>query len=159
GNQGAGVLLDDSTLNLVQGNTIGLNGDGNPVGNGAEGVGITNGASFNTVGGTTAAARNVISANGVAGVVVADGTVGNVIAGNYIGTSTAGGAASAGGRPTGNGTDGVVVSLGATANTIGGTEPAARNVIAGNKRNGVFLAGVGTTQNLVQGNWIGLDAA
>src|SRR5437868_4553060 len=35
--------------------------------------------------------------------------------------------------------------------------PAARNVISGNSHDGVLISGVGTTNNLVASNFIGLD--
>ena len=53
---------------------------------------ITNGASGNTIGGTTAAARDVISGNLLNGVALSGTTTtGNVVEGDYIGTNAAGG--------------------------------------------------------------------
>ena len=49
---------------------------------------IDGGATNNTVGGTTAAARNVICGNLPGGVTFSDaGTSGNVVEGNYIGAT------------------------------------------------------------------------
>ena len=77
------------------------------------------GAADNTVGGTTASARNVISANITAGVDIAEsGTSGNVIEGDYIGTDVAGTHAMA------NLVDGVEIEQGSSGNTIGGTSAA-----------------------------------
>ena len=54
--------------NTVEGNYIGVGSDGGtPLGNAANGVFVEAGADGNTIGGTVAAARNVISANGGGG--------------------------------------------------------------------------------------------
>ena len=73
---------------------------------------------------------------------------GNVVAGNYIGTNAAGTAAAA--NETG-------ISAQSTANlTIGGTSAADRNVISGN---GDGIETLSATNVLVQGNYVGTDAA
>ena len=66
GNSKDGVELEASN-NLVEGNLIGTNAAGTAaLGNGLTGVYV--GAASNTIGGTTAAARNVISGNGTVGI-------------------------------------------------------------------------------------------
>ena len=47
-------------------------------------------ASDNTVGGTVAAARNLISGNNVGVLIVGAGAIGNTVLGNYIGTDATG---------------------------------------------------------------------
>jgi hypothetical protein len=157
GNAVFGVLITDAgtTGNLVQGNYVGIDGGGIlPRPNGLDGVHIGAGASGNAVGGTTSGAGNVISANGRDGVRLAGtGTAGNTLAGNSIGTTAAGTMA------LGNAEDGVAVLDGAANNAIGGTSASARNVISGNTRDDVSLAGAGTTGNFVLGNFLGPDAA
>ena len=122
--------------NLIQGNYIGTDAAGTvALGNGEDGVYLQDGSN-NTVGGTTAAARNVISGNGWSGLTF-DGTgTGNVVQGNYIGTNAAGtaarqpraGRAHRDARPT----------------TIGGTVAGAGNLIAYNGWDGVEIsAGTG----------------
>ena len=120
------------------------------------GVNLVDGSSDNTIGGTTAAARNIISGNpdnrGVfIGVSEVAGSIssGNVVEGNYIGTDKTGTAALA------NGYDGVELGTGATGNTIGGTTAAARNVISGNANAGVEIDGA--NGNVVEGDYIGTD--
>ena len=108
---------------MVAGNLIGTNAQGNAgVNLASAGVGIFE-ASNNTIGGTTAEARNVISGNGVGIYVVSDESpaTGNVVQGNYIGTDVTGV------NDVGNDL-GVIVS--ATGNTIGGASADARNVIS-----------------------------
>ena len=78
---------------------------------------------------------------------------GNVVEGNYDSANAAGTAA----LP--NGGDGIKIGLGATNNTIGGTVSGARNIISGNVGDGVVISGSGTTGNLVEGNYIGTNAA
>ena len=156
GNNGDGLEISGANTsgNLVQGNLIGTAaGGGGPRPNSGAGVRISAGATDNTIGGTTAAERNVISGNTLDGVAVSDlGTSRNVIQGNFIGVNAAGTAALA------NGDAGVDIEAGASGNVVGGTVPGAGNVISGNAVNGVELNGAGTTGNVVAGNTIGLNA-
>ena len=74
--------------NLVAGNFIGTDITGShAIGNSSYGVLIHNGATYNTVGGTTAAARNVISDNSIGILIRLDGTgtpaAYNLVEGNY----------------------------------------------------------------------------
>jgi hypothetical protein len=73
---------------------------------------------------------------------------GHTIQGNYIGTD--------GTAADPNGYAGILVNNSAN-NLIGGTT-AARNVIAGNRAAGIYIANPGATGNKVQGNDIGTDA-
>ena len=54
---------------------------------------------------------------------------------------------------------GINIEDGSSGNIIGGTNPADRNIISGNTTSGVRLAESGTTNNVVLGNYIGLDVA
>jgi uncharacterized repeat protein (TIGR01451 family) len=139
----------------VEGCYIGTNAAGTAAqGNGEQGVSI-NGNSNNTVGGTTAAARNVISSSAGNGVLILGPASGNLVQGNYIGTNAAGTA------DLGNAGDGVeMVSATNTVTncTIGGTTAGAGNLISGNNGSGVQFFGVGTG-NLIQGNFIGTNAS
>ncbi len=158
GNAGAGVDFTQSTTsnNVVEGNYIGANVAGTgPLPN-LNGVVIA-GATNNTIGGTTAANRNIISGNHIEGVNLNGvGTTGNVVLGNYIGTDTNGTA------QLGNISAGVLITNGATGNTVGGTAVGAGNVVSANGNaatfiGGVYLTGVGTSGNVVAGNLIGTD--
>ncbi len=119
---------------------------------------LTNGAGVvidnalnNTIGGNTAAVRNIISGNVGSGANISGvGAPGNTVRGNFIGTNTAGTAAIA------NGGFGVAITEDATNNTIGGDSTAGEgNVISGNTSSGVII-NAGATGNFVRGNFIGV---
>jgi hypothetical protein len=154
GNQSGITLTQAAADNLFQGNYIGTTADGlSDLGNRDHGVRIARDASGNIIGGTTAAARNIISGNGLHGVRIRPVDVqvptNNSIQGNYIGTDVTGTAIIA------NDGDGVFIED-SPSNTVGGTTGAG-NVISGNT-NGVKITGTGATGNLVRGNLIGTDA-
>ena len=76
---------------------------------------LSGGASANTIGGATAAYRNIVSGNTQSGILVTEnGTDLNIIKGNFIGTNAAGTSA----VPNDYG---ILVSNGSQNNTIGGT--------------------------------------
>ncbi|MAE63926.1 MAG: hypothetical protein CMJ18_06600, partial [Phycisphaeraceae bacterium] len=148
---GVSIQLDGADSNLVQGNLIGTNFTGTAaIGNDNYGVDIFNGGpDDNTIGGTTASARNIISGNAWEGVLVKGaGTTGNTVSGNYIGTNEAGDS----GVP--NQLGGVVIELGATGNTIGGDAGGTGNLIAYNDGIGVKVEDAATTDNPIIGNTI-----
>jgi hypothetical protein len=157
----AGIFTDD---NVVAGNFVGLGADGETVIGCVEGVAVWGLATGNLIGGTTEAARNVISGSRLEGVSLGnfDGTAGNTVAGNYIGTDKTGLLArgNAVTRIPGDVLRGGVVCFGTGNNTIGGTSPAARNVISGNGF-GVVLetvaGGQPTSGVRIEGNYIGTD--
>jgi hypothetical protein len=136
---------------VVLGNKIGTDVHGTANLGNLDGVFIQNGATANTVGGTATGAANVLSANTWGLVLTGSGTSGNVVLGNKIGTDVNGTA------PLGNGKDGVEILGGATANTVGGTATGSANVLSANGLNGVYLASIGTSGNVVLGNKIGTD--
>lgn len=149
---GAGV---ESTL--VQGNKIGTDAAGLvAVANGNSGVVVTaagdaTGAPKNTtIGGNTAALRNILSGNTRQGIWAGHALMtGLTISGNWIGVGANGIAA------VGNQQGGIVVADGTTVK-IGGITADERNVIANNQGNGIGLWRVNTP--FVQGNWIGYNA-
>jgi len=152
GNGASGVEIV-APANLVAGNFIGTNIAGTAaLANGGDGITIFQAAN-NTIGGTAAGAQNVISGNSGAGLSLSfEAATGNLILGNFIGTDASGAAA------VGNASDGIFVRNG-ISNTVGGTTTAARNVISGNGRNGVTLFASSTTGNVIEGNFIGINAA
>src|SRR5206468_2779276 len=59
----------------------------------------------------------------------------------------------------GNAGPGVVITGAASRNTIGGLVAADRNVISGNVKQGIHIAGATSSTNVIQGNYVGTDAA
>lgn len=154
GEYGIVIVEPGSNRNVIQGNFIGTDITGSvDLGNLAGGVAIPWGATDTVIGGTEAAARNLISGNDCAGVVINFmGTTGTRVQGNYIGTDITGTQA------LGNGCEGVFIGMGASQTIVGGTTNGAGNLISGNYGNGVTIVDVDSTGNLIQGNYIGTDA-
>lgn len=172
----SGIFLQ-SDNNVIAGNFIGVNPAGTVELGNASGVRVVTGVN-NLIGGTTPAARNVISANGPAqsslGNVVVNKTflgsdlppTGTIIRGNYIGTNAAGTVAV---HPQAFQSSMGVVVLDSRGTIIGGSDAddgsqdgnvGARNVISGNA-DGIRTDEIGTTYPAdvtVQGNFIGVDA-
>ena len=113
-----------------------------------------------SIGGTTAAARNVISANEAFGVLISAAND-NVVEGDYVGTDVTGSVALGNnlGNVGGFGGAGIGIESGSSGNTVGGitTTPGtgAGNLISGNFYSGVLI--VYAPDNLVAGNLIGTD--
>ena len=113
---------------------------------------IQGGATRNTIGGTTATARDLIAANSFNGVQIdGGGTSGNIVLGDYIGVSANGSSG------LGNGASGVAIFGGASANVIGGTAAGSRDVISANNV-GVNIYDSGTGGNEVASDYIGTDS-
>jgi hypothetical protein len=158
-----GVKLDDgATINNVVNNMIGTDLGGTVEVGSGYGVLIDN-ATTNTIGGDgsgTGVYRNVISGNSEDGVRIQNGASRNQVLGNYIGTD------SGGSQPLGNGGNGVGI-YDSPGNIIGDGSEGGGNVISANgvdyafttaRRNGVFIKGLSSSNNLIQGNYIGTDA-
>jgi hypothetical protein len=152
GNSGAGITVKDPTTGniTIEGNYIGTDVTGSkPLGNQGAGIGLDT-TSSNTIGGSVTGAGNLVSANkGNDGIAIHLGS-GNVVAGNFIGTDATGTAA------LGNAAYGIELNA-TSGNTIGGISAGARNIISGNARTGVLLDQSTTTENIIEGNYIGTD--
>jgi hypothetical protein len=167
GANGVGVWHGGAQNNTIAGNFIGVTVDGNAsLANGNIGVEV-NLAPNNTVGGTTPAARNILSGNFGAGVFLTGETAtGNVVSGNYIGTNTAGTfqipnhkmGLSIGPSPGDLGARYNIIG-GSTGTTPGGACTGSCNLISGNSQNGVFISDASSYANSFAGNFIGTNAA
>lgn len=166
-NSGNGVAIAGdglglaTQLNSVQGNLIGVDATGSmDLGNGFRGILLTLGAPDNTIGGTIdttpggscTGSCNVISGNNQEGILVAAnvGFPGVQIQGNFIGTDITGQLA------IGNDRDGISI-FGVPNNTIGGITAHARNLISGNATAGIVIGGLGSADNVIEGNFIGTN--
>ncbi|MCA9200002.1 MAG: right-handed parallel beta-helix repeat-containing protein, partial [Planctomycetales bacterium] len=175
--QGTSAMLgDDARDNRIEGNLIGPNKDGTgklttsdgSTGNIFVGIALID-ASHTIIGGTSPAARNIISGN-LRGVHIrGTGNSGsdaheNVVQGNYIGTNKAGD------QKLGNGDGGIRIedsSRNVIGGIVSGTGPDVGsppgNLISGNLTGidilGLTIGGKNTAiENLVQGNLIGTNA-
>jgi hypothetical protein len=140
--------------NQIKGNFIGTDPSGGvAIPNGTRGIEISGSTdpaqtAGNVVGGTETGARNVVSGNGNGGITTR--ALGTVIQGNFVGTDVTGTVA------LGNS---VGISLEGRNSTIGGATAAARNVISGQGAGINVSTFSNDPQNLIQGNYIGLDAS
>jgi parallel beta-helix repeat protein len=164
-NAHSGIALSGSSNNAVSGNMVGTNPNGiAAMANAAQGILIQNGSAGNTIGGATPGSGNLISGNLNIGLeIYGQGTSGNSVQGNIVGLTADGT------QRLGNATQGIEIGGGASYNTIGGTTSSTANQIAsnGNIPNStawevgsanVDIQDQGTSNNLVEGNFIGTNA-
>ena len=156
GNNNGGININTgaATGNLVAGNFIGTNASGTAaLPNGNNGINIYAGATRNTVGGSTAAARNIISGNLGSGIRLQDAaTTGNDVRGNYVGTNLSGTSAIP------NGFNGVEFGFATAGNTVGGPQPVDGNLLSGNSGAASASSPLGAGGNTALFNLIGTDA-
>ena len=158
GNGANGILLINSASVLIRGNYIGTNEDGTTsLPNGYDGIRIAGSESTgNTIGGSTAARRNIISGNTGNGILL--GADDNDVFGNYIGLNPSGTSALPNGR------DGIYIYANPEGeqppiigNEIGGTLAGQGNIISGNTSAGIHL--FNANENYIKNNIIGLNAS
>jgi len=160
---GAIVISTDDDITLVPGNiTVTCNNIGTdlagaalaPSVNADSGIRLEGTTTFNVIGGTGEAERNIVSGSSASGIwFLGPGVDNNIVQGNYIGTDVTGTFAIQ------NGANGLQLQD-ANNNTIGGSVAGQGNVISGNGLNGVFIGGpAGSDLNVLKGNYIGTDAA
>jgi CSLREA domain-containing protein len=131
---GIGAALNSSNTR-IEGNFVGTDPSGTKaLGNTYDGIAITNTTNV-SVGGSSPAARNLVSGNGGSGIsLTADG---NEVSGNLVGTQRDGKS------PLGNAEDGVDIHStqyqSASGNTVGRSDPAYANTIAFNGWIGVDI--------------------
>jgi hypothetical protein len=160
GNENNGIVIDyDADGNFVEGNLIGTTASGRAaLGNAQDGVFIAYGSNGNIIGGITAAAQNVISANAWYGVRITGDSDANLIEGNLIGTSASTSASASGTAALGNGLFGVLIDGGSSGNVVGGSGAVAGNTIAHNTDGGVELNDAGKA-NAVEANVVSTNGS
>lgn len=139
-----------ATNNYVQGNWIGLDANGaalSSLSGAGDGVRIEN-AAGNVIGGDLPAARNIISGNNTGINIRGTNAIGNLIQGNFIGTDP-------GGTNAVPNSIGIYIGSGAQGTIVGGNRVAARNIVSGNKSDGVAISD--SSNNVIQGNFVGTD--
>lgn len=137
--------------NVVTDNYIGTDATGKTaVFASAPGDGIAVSTPNNVIGGGGFTGFNLISGN-EEGLILYTGANTNLVTGNYIGTDITGNTA----LP--NVDFGVFIN-GGTRNTIGGITSNLANVISGNGNDGVRIQGANSSENLLEGDLIGVGA-
>lgn len=117
-----------SASNTIQGNIVGLNAAGNSErGNGQTGIDLA--GTGHLVGGSAAAARNVVSGNSIDGIALVGNANSISVSGNYVGTDVTGAI------DLGNLSNGLEISSVTGPNVISG------NVFSGNDADGVAING------------------
>jgi hypothetical protein len=151
--------------NVILGNLIGTNAEGNAAI--ANNVGIAvEGGDDNQIGGTGPNEGNVISGTAFCAITIGAGddadeagfdggsADGTIVEGNKIGTDVAGTAAI---PNDALGVDIAAVEVSSGPTTIGGAAAGAGNVISGNLSDGIAIRGSASGQTTVRGNLIGTD--
>jgi hypothetical protein len=156
GNSSIGISVNGASGVQIVGNFIGTDATGTLArGNGGSGIVLTTGASSNTIGGTAAQDRNIISGNTGNGIDIETDATGIIVVNNRIGTDVTGAVA------LGNTQFGIAVGGGAHGNVIGGSNAADQNLISGNQGGGIELGASEESQASdsaeVIGNLIGTD--
>ena len=172
-NDDSGIFLGDeeSDRTQIQGNFIGTDVTGMVnLGNSRDGIILftytgngRGGPDFTQIGGSSAAARNLIAGNNRYGIHLRANSSATVIAGNFIGTDVHGTAALANGQHGIYSSNSKTTVLGGTDGiTVGGPCTGACNLIAGNGSNtshhGAYFAD-GIDGATIQGNYFGLDVS
>ncbi len=150
----AGVMMVYGSNNVIEGNFIGTDPIGTVAMGNVYGIVVETPGSNYRIGGTSPAARNVISgntSNGIAFGILSAGGSSHFVQGNLIGTNAAGTAA----LPNGIG---LQIAYNTSGVLVGGNTPGARNVISGNTF-GISISGASShvLHTRVQGNFIGTD--
>lgn len=156
GNSTYGIQITGSTLNIVAGNFIGIDPTGliaRP--NGGQPI-FMDGASNNTIGSSGVNGRNLIVGlnSNTTGIEIANASNGNAVQNNWIGINASGTAA------LGALASGISITSNSQFNQIGGVGPG--NVELGNLiggvQTGILISGLGTINNSLKNNTIGLNA-
>ena len=157
-NPGGGVGLQINCNNsVIKGNFIGTDITGTiALGNGG-GIGIQ--GNNNSIGGSSAVERNIISNNGGSGIYLGPNSSNNSIQGNYIGVDITGTTA------MGNANNGIEINgydfgtqtpLPSNNNVIGGAIVGERNIIS-NSGSSSILLNLGVNDTIIKNNYIGTD--
>jgi len=136
---------------IVESNYIGTDLSGMGYGSHpSQAYGIQMGGTNNVI------ARNLISANALAGIRICCG-LSNRVEGNFIGLDMTGTNVIANGFDSIEGGGGIILQSGARSTIIGGSSPGTRNVITGNRKYNLYDSSATGTGTILEGNFIGTD--
>jgi parallel beta-helix repeat protein len=139
------IYYGNCSYNPLIGNYIGTDATGNASLPNATGICVDASSNHNLM------EKNVLSGNMSYGIfIVTHGTNYNELKGNFIGTNAAG-------TDTVPNDIGLIIAGGARYNIIGGTGATDRNIISGNRYDGIEMADQKTDSNQIVGNYIGTD--
>lgn len=131
--------------NQLIGNYIGTDVTGTVAIPNTYGVLFDDGSFNNTLGGNTAAKRNILSGNSAYGVFIYNmGTHSNIVQGNYIGTDI-------------NGTTAIPNAVGIVVDGAAYKHHIDSNIISGNLQQGIYINITGSDSTLIIKNKIGVD--
>lgn len=156
GNTEAGIILNGTGTrnNIISGNYIGTDLTGTQILYNHVGIMLKSRANMNTIGGTTAGERNLLSGNSEIGIYV-EASDSNRIIGNFIGPDVSG----ANGLKIGDTlfqANGIEFNTVASHNILGGYNSNERNIISGNRVYGMIYYGQAMYDDVI-GNYIGTD--
>lgn len=138
-------IYGNSSYNSTIGNYIGVDATGNVAMPNATGVCVDGGANHNPF------INNVFSGNTAYGIfIVTTGTGYNELRGNIFGLNAAG-------TDTVPNQSGLLLGGGTKHNIVGGPDDGDRNIISGNRFDGIMIADTTTMYNDIIGNYIGTD--
>lgn len=149
-NGASGIVIEGGSNNNLRNNTIGVGRNSTILGNMGHGIFIKQGQG-NRIGNGSAEGRNFISANDGHGIHL-NATDFTRVAGNYIGTNEDGIISD---PKLGNAKNGIQIES-STRSSIGGSTAGRRNLIVGNRKNGIAIFGE-STDNSIRNNSIGVD--
>ena len=148
GNNAHGIRMRGSGNNTIRGNRVGVDPNGNPLGNTFDGILVQTGG--NSIGGLDSGEENIIGDNALDGIHIEGDN--NLLTGNYIGTNPSD-------ESIGNGEYGVEMTNGASGNELAHTYgdnifTSRMNTIAYNGNHGVAITGSNSLENAVRANRI-----
>ncbi|MFK8018174.1 MAG: choice-of-anchor Q domain-containing protein, partial [Pseudomonadales bacterium] len=146
-----GIAVDGtgSDGNTIIGNYLGTDVTGLiNLGNLDDGIQVGNSVDGTIIGGTTAAARNVVASNADDGIQLSNSVTNSVVQGNYIGVGADGITVLA------NAHDGVQLYGGSSGNLVGGVDAGMANIIANNTGDGIAVLDAASAGNSFFGNAI-----
>ncbi|HOY33391.1 MAG TPA: T9SS type A sorting domain-containing protein [Bacteroidales bacterium] len=143
------MTANASQYNVIKGNYIGTNFNASDTAGNYIGIEIIGNPQYNTIGGSSAEDRNIVSGNDHIGIRIVNSN-NNIIINNYVGTDRTGTFAL-------RNYDGISIEGTSEFNIVGGYSTAERNLVSGNVAYGIPVFGAGCDNNTIIGNYIGTD--